>query len=349
MKTKLLDLTLEEFGNAVSPSYRARQIFKWVYEKRCFDFAGMTDLPSALAAELAAKYDLMPARVVESVSNADAQRTDGAEKFLIEFAAGARVETVLIYDDGRATVCLSTQAGCPVRCAFCASGFGGLKRSLTAGEIMAQYLLAEGHLRQAAKRDIDNVVLMGTGEPLLNYDNTLRFLRAALAPWGLGKSARRITLSTVGIIKNIRRLAEEDLKINLAISLHAPDDATRSLIVPHNDGIAGILAAARHYFQITGREVTFEYVLIAGVNAEKEHALALARLLRDFQCTVNLISLNPSENLPREMRPPTSRMITDFQRTLRAAGVKTTLRKSKGSAIRAACGQLRGRQKTEDR
>jgi 23S rRNA (adenine2503-C2)-methyltransferase len=341
MKTNLLDLTLEEFEKTVKPPFHARQVLAWVYEKHCFDFTKMTDLPAKAARNLAEKYDIIPAKVLAVQSNVDALRTDGAEKLLIELADGAKVETVLIYEEDRATACLSTQIGCPMGCVFCASGSGGFERSLTSGEIMAEFLLAAQYLEGLAKKTVTNIVLMGMGEPLANYDNTVRFIRAAIAPWGLKMSARRVTLSTLGLVKMIDRLAQEDLKINLAISLHAPNDSIRSRIVPRNEGLNRILDAAQRYFEKTGREVTFEYVLIGGLNSDKEHAVELAKRLEGRQCNVNLIPLNPSEALPGGLKAPDSATVLEFQKTLRKLGVNATLRKSKGSKIRAACGQLR--------
>ena len=343
MKANILDLTLEEFEKSVKPPFHARQVFTWVYEKLCFAFAKMTDLPARAAQKLAEQYDIIPAKVLTVQSNVDQQRSDGAEKLLVELADGAKVETVLIYEEDRATACLSTQIGCPMGCIFCASGSGGFERNLTGGEIMAEFLLAAQYLAGVSKKTVTNIVLMGMGEPLANYDNTLRFIRAALAPWGLKMSARRITLSTLGLVKMIQRLAQEDLKINLAISLHAPNDSIRSRIVPRNEGINRILDAAQRYFEKTGREVTFEYVLIGDLNSDKEHAQELAKRLEGRQCNVNVIPLNPSNSLPPDLKPPDSAAILEFQKTLRKLGVNATLRKSKGSKIQAACGQLRRR------
>lgn len=341
MKTNILDLTLEEFEKAVKPPFHARQAFQWIYEKHVFDFAKMTDLPARAARKLAEQYDIIPAKILKVQSNVDPIRADGAEKLLIELAGPAKLETVLIYEEDRVTACLSTQIGCPMGCIFCASGSGGFERNLSSGEIMAQLLLAAQYLESVSKKTISNIVLMGMGEPLANYDNTVRFIRAALAPWGLRASARRITVSTLGLVKMIQRLAQEDLKINLAISLHAPNDSIRSRIVPRNEGVNRIIDAAQKYFEATGREVTFEYVLIGETNCDKPHAEELARRLHGIQCNVNLIPLNPSDNLPRHLKPPTSDKILDFHKTLRRLGVNATLRKSKGAKIQAACGQLR--------
>jgi 23S rRNA (adenine2503-C2)-methyltransferase len=343
MKPNLLDLTLEEFEKAVKPPFHARQAFQWIYEKHVFDFAKMTDLPAKVARKLADQYDIIPAKILKVQSNVDPLRIDGAEKLLIELVDGAKIETVLIYEEDRATACLSTQIGCAMGCIFCASGSGGFERNLASGEIMAQWLLAAQYAEQATagKKTITNTVLMGMGEPLANYDNTVRFIKAATAPWGLRLSARRITVSTLGLVKMIQRLAQEDLKINLAISLHAPNDSIRSRIVPRNEGINRIIDAAQKYFETTGREITFEYVLLDDTNCEKAHAEELAKRLQGFQCNVNLIPLNPSTNLRADLKPPTYDKVLDFQKTLRRLGVNATLRKSKGAKIQAACGQLR--------
>ncbi|MFH1551086.1 MAG: 23S rRNA (adenine(2503)-C(2))-methyltransferase RlmN [Planctomycetota bacterium] len=339
MKRTILDFTLPEFEAEIQrlghPAYRAKQVFDWIYRQGSRSFDEMKNLPRALATELARGFDIAAARVLDTARDITGKR--GTSKHLIEFAGGARAETVCILEGARRTVCLSAQSGCPVGCVFCASGAAGLVRSLTSGEMIQQVLLFE----EGTARTVTNVVIMGMGEPLLNYDQTVKFVRCATAPWGLALSARRITLSTVGIVKGIERLAGEDLKINLAISLHAPDDRLRSRLVSRNEGVDEIIAAARKYFERTKREVTFEYVLIGGVNSGEKHARALARKLRDVRCSVNVIAYNPVPEVAPELQRPDPATVRSFVGTLRNCGINATLRKSRGGAINAACGQLR--------
>jgi 23S rRNA (adenine2503-C2)-methyltransferase len=332
MKRSFLDMTIEQACTALAVEhidpYRAEQLADWVYRKGVTDPARMTNLPS----DVGAFFDILTSRVV---GRADSR--DGTVKLLLEYADGQRVETVLIPSGRRATVCLSTQAGCAMGCAFCASGLDGLVRQLTCGEILQQVL----HLRQATGRRVTGAVFMGTGEPLANYDATVAAVRVLIDPARFGLSARAITVSTVGLPGRIRRLAKENLPITLAISLHAPNDALRRQLIPAASAasIEQILSAAATLFASRKREVTLEYVLLSGVNDTNVCAEALARLAKRLRCNVNLIRYNPVASLP--FAAPTAEAARDFLSRLRKRGVNAHLRRSRGADIAAACGQLR--------
>jgi len=318
-------------------AYRGRQVMTWLYGKGALGYDAMTNLPQPVRQRLASEVALV-STTVKSL----AESADGTRKFLIGLADGECVETVLIPEGRRNTVCLSTQVGCAMQCAFCASGLRGLKRNLRPGEIVEQLL----HVLRALRADerISNVVYMGLGEPLVNYENVLKSVRILNADWGLGIGARKITISTVGLPKPMSRLAEEGLQVNLAISLHAADDATRNRLVPPNRriGLARVLQAARDYVAKTGREITFEYVLVEGVNCTPEAARKLARLIRPVPCNVNVIPCNPVPDIG--LAPPPQAAAAAFVDTLRRAGVNVNLRKRRGDDISAACGQLRLRE-----
>ena len=332
MKPNFLDMTIEQAAAALAAAgaeaYRAKQLADWVYRKAVTDPARMTNLPAGVRD----CFDIMTSRVV-----ARADSRDGAVKLLVEYADGQRVETVLIPTGPRATVCLSTQAGCAMGCAFCASGLGGLGRNLSCAEILQQVL----HLRQAAAHRVTAAVFMGTGEPLANYDATVAAVRALIDPDRFGLSARAVTISTVGLPGRIRRLAAEGMPITLAISLHAPNDALRRQLIPAaaSAPIEQIIAAASAFFASRKREVTLEYVLLAGVNDTNVCAEALARLAKRLRCNVNLIRYNPVEALP--FSAPAAAVAKDFLARLRKRGVNAHLRRSRGTDIAAACGQLR--------
>ena len=266
-------------------------------------------------------------------------KLDGTEKFLIHLSDENVIECVLLREGRKITACVSTQVGCAMACQFCASGLLGLERNLTVGEIVEQALHVKNHLQHDER--LTNIVLMGIGEPLKNYDNVVKAVRIMNAEWGLGIGARHITISTVGIIDGMHRLAQEGIQVNLAISLHAPNDITRSKIIPSNKkiGINNIVAAAREYFKATRRDISFEYILIDGVNASKQDAESLARLLKGVQCNVNLLPVNPVEEF--HLKPPSQETIEMFCKTLEKHGIVVTLRKRKGDNISAACGQLR--------
>ena len=333
-----LDMTLDEVRAALAEAgekpYRADQLADWVYRRSVTDPARMSNVPDGAAGTFAFLTSAVAAR---------AEGKDGTVKLLLNLHDGEQVETVLIPSPRRATACLSTQAGCAMRCAFCASGLDGLRRNLSAGEILEQIL----HLQQATDRKVTNVVFMGMGEPLANYDATVAAVRAVVDPKRFGISARRVTISTIGLPKQIRRLAREDLAVTLAISLHAPTDALRKQIAPHaaRHSIGQILAVAGKFFHARKREVTLEYILLGGVNDHLTQADALARLAKRLRCNVNLIRYNPVESLP--FAASTRSDADAFIKRLREKHVKATLRRSRGADIAAACGQLRRRARNE--
>jgi 23S rRNA (adenine2503-C2)-methyltransferase len=323
----------EELAARGFEPYRAAQVLGWVWKKRAALFSSMKNIPAPLRDRLEKDYVIRLGSVRKK-----SQSADGTVKLLIEFPGKTFIETVFIPSEGHSTVCVSTQAGCAAGCVFCATGACGFQRDLTAGEIVEQVLLAE----QEAGRKAGNIVLMGMGEPLFNYDKTVAAVRIMNAPHALGIGARRITISTVGIPENIIRLAgEKDLQVRLAVSLHAPDDALRSRLVPLNRKyrIADVLEACRRYSAEAKKYVSFEYLLIRGVNDSAAHAERLASLLSGWKARVNLIPWNPVPHLAFERPMPAA--VKKFQAVLKASGVNCTVRKERGVDIEAACGQLR--------
>jgi len=298
------------------------------------DFAGMTNLSAELRGRLADRLRIFAGKVA-----ARRDAPDGVIKLLIEWPDGERVETVLIPAEGRRSACVSTQAGCAVGCEFCASGLGGLARDLSCGEIVEQVL----QLRAARGERISHVVLMGMGEPLANYNAAVSAVRALIDPRRGGLSARHVTLSTVGLPAAIRRLAEEEIPLNLAVSLHAPNDELRRRLIPTASlvRIADLVAAGRDWFDRTGRELTLEYVLLEGVNDSTACADELAAVARRLRCNVNLIRFNAAPDL--RFRRPAERTVRAFRDRLREAGVNVQVRASRGAEAEAACGQLRRR------
>jgi 23S rRNA (adenine2503-C2)-methyltransferase len=318
------------------PPMRARQVRRWLLQTRAESFAEMTDLPHGLRLALHAAFVPLGTQAAHHRA-AD----DGTHKLLLRLSDGRVVECVLIQDGDRRTACVSTQVGCGMGCVFCASGLGGVTRNLTAGEILEQ-LVRLRNLLPVGER-LTNVVVMGMGEPLANLDALVAALDVAGAKDGLGIGARHITVSTVGLPARIRRLADLGKQYHLAVSLHAPNDELRTRIVPTNDktGLTAILEAADYFFERTGRQVTYEYVLLRGVNDAGEHAAELAELLRGRHAHVNLIPFNEVDGLP--YRRPTDEALSRFVDRLRRGGLSVKVRKRKGSAIDAACGQLRRR------
>ncbi|HEU4394594.1 MAG TPA: 23S rRNA (adenine(2503)-C(2))-methyltransferase RlmN [Planctomycetota bacterium] len=318
------------------PKYRARQVRDAVLRRGARSFEEATDLPRELRERLSREL-----RARSSAVERVQRSRDGTAKLLVLMEDGRRVETVVIPEGRRTTVCVSTEVGCPVRCAFCASGLEGLVRPLAAHEIAEQFLHARSLCADDGVPAPTNVVLMGMGEPLLNFDATAAALRMLRDRAGIALGARRITLSTVGILDGIERLKSEGHKINLAVSLHAPDDRTRDRIVPLNtrSGVARIVEAARRYARETGRDVTFEYVLLAGVNDSDAQAEALAGHAAGAHINVNLIPFNRVPGLP--FRSPTPARVEAFSAILRRRGVPVHVRRRRGDDIAAACGQLR--------
>jgi 23S rRNA (adenine2503-C2)-methyltransferase len=334
----VLDLSAEQLTAWLKerrqPPMRARQIRRWLLTGRAELFDQMTDLPLALRRELAAELMPLGTRTVRHL-----QASDGTHKLLLQLPDGELIECVLLQEADRRTVCISTQVGCGMGCVFCASGLAGVARNLTVGEILEQLVRSQNLL--PADERLTHIVVMGMGEPLANLDNLLVALDVATAKNGLGLSARHVTISTVGLPAKIRRLADLGKPYHLAVSLHAPNDELRSRIVPTNPktGLEAILAAADYFFAQTGRQVTYEYVLLRGLNDAPAHARELTRLLRGQHAHVNLIPFNDVEGLP--YRRPTDEALATFVEQLRAAGVSVKVRKRKGSEIDAACGQLR--------
>jgi 23S rRNA (adenine2503-C2)-methyltransferase len=333
----LLPSDLEDLAVELGASrYRGRQLATWIYRKHVVDLDAMTDLPKEFRAALAERASpTLPE--VERVTPSQ----DGSRKLVFRLADGARISAVIMPDDDRITLCLSTQVGCGFACTFCLTGTMGIERNLTAGEIVGQLMVANRLLEGEARR-VSHLVFMGMGEPLANYASLVTSLRILTdAKLGIGYSPRRITVSTVGLVKGIERLGRENLKVNLAISLHAADDETRDRLMPVNKSwnLEALMAAVRAYPLAPRQRVFFEYVLLDGVNDAPEAASRLARLLRGVRAKVNLIPFNDWEGAAYR-RPPIARILA-FQTVLLNAGITTTVRWSKGEDIGAACGQLR--------
>lgn len=326
----------ERFAADGFPAFRADQVAQWLYARGVEDPSAWTDLPHALREGLAARFET---RALEVTSVA--RSSDGTLKATLAARDGAVLEAVVIPEEERTTLCVSTQVGCPVGCRFCASGIAGVVRNLRASEIVEQFLHGRAEAAAGPLGHLSRAVIMGIGEPLLNADNLLEALALVTDPEGLGLGTRRVTISTIGHPDRIRALAARGRPYPLAVSLHAPDDETRARLVPSmaKIPIADILAAARDYFESTGREVTFEYVLLGGVNDAPEHAQALARLLAGTRSTVNLIPWNRVAEF--DFDPPAPGAPERFASVLRAAGIPATIRWSRGADAAAACGQLR--------
>jgi len=334
----LLDRTPDELEALAlgwgEPSYRGRQLAGWIYRKGVFDFGAMTDLPGRFRERLARETTIALPAIARAAASAD-----GSQKFELRLGDGRTVQTVLMPDEDRLTLCLSTQVGCGFACAFCYTGTMGLLRHLAAGEITGQLLAVRATLPPGTR--ITHIVFMGMGEPLANYAATVKALRTLTSPHGLGYSPRRITVSTVGLVQGIDRLAREGLKVNLAVSLHAASDEVRGRLMPVNRGwgLEDLLAACRRFPLPVRQRMTFEYVLLDGVNDAPEEARRLARRLAGLRAKVNLIPFNPWTGSGFR-RPPLERILA-FQRFLLDAGITATIRWSKGEDIGAACGQLR--------
>lgn len=343
MRVNLLDYDAEGLtaffaGHGEKP-FRSRQVLRWMHRYGQSDFEAMTDIAKSLREKLKRIASISPPRVLS-----DKLSDDGTRKFLFDVGGGNAVESVFIPEENRGTLCISTQAGCALECAFCATGKQGFNRNLNTSEIIGQLWLANLALgaNSAAERVISNVVLMGMGEPLANFDNTVTALRLMLDDNAYGLSRRRVTVSTSGLVPMIDRLADE-CPVALAVSLHAPNDRLRNELVPINRKypLADLMAACRRYLDKAPRDfVTFEYVMLDGVNDTDEHARELLSLTRDVPCKFNLIPFNPFPGSPY-LRSPVHK-IRRFSEILMASGVVTTTRKTRGDDIDAACGQLAG-------
>jgi 23S rRNA (adenine2503-C2)-methyltransferase len=313
-------------------SYRRGQIRRWLFERRAADWEVMSDLPQKLRRELTENLPLWRTQTLRHT-----KAEDGTEKLLLALAHGGQIECVLLRDRLRRTICISTQVGCGMGCVFCASGLDGALRNLSTGEIVEQMLRLQQLL--GTEERLSHVVVMGMGEPLANLDALLPALAEAHRADGLGISTRRITISTVGLPAAIDRLAGRQPHYRLALSLHAPNDALRRQLVPAGQSLQSLLAAADRYFSVSGRRMTFEYVLLAGINDQPEHARQLALLLGRREALLNIIPYNPVAGLPYQT-PSTASQQT-FQRILTSSGLRVKFRHRKGKRIDAACGQLR--------
>ena len=315
--------------------FRAAQILNWIYEKGASTWEEMTDLSKSFRQKLSEYFQLFSLKLVKTEDSIDGDTT----KFLWALSDGKFVESVLIRAPGRRTVCVSSQVGCPARCAFCASGKQGLLRNLSSAEIIEQVVHIDRFLKEKGER-VCHVVFMGMGEPFENYDNVLKTIHLLNSPKGLNISQRRMTVSTVGMVSQIMRFAEEDLKVNLVLSLHAPNQRIRQKIIPYarKYSLEDLLTAMLFFAQKTKRDITYEYTLLAGINDAQEDAEELARLVKGHPCTVNLIPYNPIEGLL--LKRPDKEAIELFREILIEAGINTTWRYTKGKDIAAACGQL---------
>jgi len=323
-----LEALLVELGE---PAYRGRQIARWLYNRGARSFAEMTDQPAGLRSKLAERCEVGRSTIVTRQT-----ARDGTTKLLLRFADGAEIETVVLPYADRTSVCISSQVGCPVGCVFCATATMGFGRNLSAGEMVDQVLTAR---EQSPNGRLTHVVVMGMGEPMLNYPNLVRALR--LMHDELGLSYRHLTVSTAGHVPGIRKLAAEGLPVTLALSLHAPTDELRAQLIPMSRkwGVSDVMEAVRDYADLTGRRVTLEYLLLARVNDEEEHARQLARLCQGLVSHVNLIPWNPADSFTRFEAPGRER-VRRFRQVLEAQGITVTQRMERGGDIAAACGQL---------
>ena len=347
MKNDILSMTPEEIEQELQrlgePKYRAGQIFDWL-SRGIRDFDQMTNLSKALREKLKEEFALYEPKVLSK----QVSSLDGTIKYLWELSDGNAVETVVMsYKHGN-TVCVSCQVGCRQGCAFCASTIGGLVRSLKPSEILDEVLFSQ----LDSGKEISNIVLMGIGEPLDNFDNVMRFLELVNHPKGLNIGMRHISLSTCGIIERFDDLADRNLQLTLSVSLHAPDDETRSRLMPANRGrgVDALMAACKRYYERTGRRISFEYAMIDGVNDTEQHARLLAKRAKSVSAHVNLIPLNHVEE--RAFKPSTAGHMKAFIKILENEGVNVTVRRRLGSDVDASCGQLRRKimkQNTEDK
>ena len=329
----------EEIGGLVRekglPAFRAKQIFEWIHARQAAGYEEMSNLPAKLRAELETEYPLVTAKTVDRQISA----VDGTQKFLFEMPDGCLVESVFMRYRFGNSVCISSQAGCRMGCSFCASTLRGLLRSLSASEMLEQIYA----VMRETKEPVSHIVVMGMGEPLDNYDNLIRFLRLLTGPEGLHMSRRNVTVSTCGIVPNIYRLAEEGLHITLALSLHAVTDEQRRKIMPiaKRYSIDELMKACRAYYEATGRQITFEYSLIRGVNDSSGDAKGLTRLAKPLKAHINLIPVNPVRE--RGFEHPDNAHVQAFKKELENNGVNVSIRRALGKDIEGACGQLRNR------
>lgn len=346
MKPYVYDFTLEDWQDWVKENgesvFRAGQIFDWLYVKRVSDFDQMTNLSKSLRDKLHDQFEFV---TLTEVAKYESQ--DGTVKFLFELSDKNAIETVVMKHGYGNSVCVTTQVGCKIGCTFCASTLGGLKRNLTSGEIIAQIVKAQQLLDPKNER-VSSIVVMGIGEPFENYDALMKFLNVMVHPKGLNIGQRHITVSTSGIVPNIYRFADEDTQINLAISIHAPNDELRTKLMPVNKKFpfADLIEACKYYTGKTGRRITFEYALMGEVNDQAEHAEELAQVLKQLpMCHVNLIPVNYVQE--RKFVRTSRNDIFNFQRILEKNKINATIRREQGSDIAAACGQLRAKHENQ--
>lgn len=316
------------------PLFRAKQVYQWLYQKGAQSYEEMTNLPKNLRATLASEVPLMPARVVDKQVS-----SDGTRKYVISFADGAATEMVAIPSQDRLTVCFSTQVGCAMACAFCATGHEGFTRNLLPGEMVEQVLIAQHDMG----RRVSNLVAMGQGEPFLNYGNVKKALEILNGDQGLNIAARRITVSTCGIFQGIQRFAHEPEQFTLAVSLHSAVQKTRDELMPKisNQPLEELHSVLREYQNRSKRRITFEYLMISNVNDDEKHLEALVDFCNGLSCHVNLIPLNEIDESP--FKPTSHRRIERFIERLQASGTEATLRQSRGGDIDGACGQLKNK------
>ena len=342
MKKELLNYTKKELQNLMEdlgePSYRASQVFRWIYEKGVVDFTQMTDLGKDLRKRLSELFTVTPLTVKKTLIS-----QDGTLKFLFSLPEGDEVESVVMFYNDRITICISSQVGCPVGCKFCATGMSGFRRNLSTYEIVGQLFFAQKYI----KKKITNVVFMGMGEPLLNYENVIKTIYIINDKEGYNIGQRRMTLSTIGIVEGIERLAYESVRPNLAFSIHAPSDTIRERIVPINKTypLSRIIPILIEYRRITHRKITLEYVIIKGINDSPDSAKRLRDIARRLRAKVNIIPLNPVPGLG--FFPPPNKTIESFARIV-GEKVEVSVRRSKGKEIQAACGQLRAEYKIRE-
>lgn len=332
MTMSQLKAVMEELGER---PFRARQIYEWLHQKRVWDYEEMTNLSRGFREQLSVKYPLKPIEMVQVQTS----KIDGTQKYLFRLNDGNVIESVLMkYKHGN-SVCISSQVGCRMGCRFCASTLDGLTRNLLPSEMLEQIY----RIQEISGERVSNIVIMGTGEPMDNYDNVIQFLHMVSDDRGICISQRNITVSTCGLVPRIRQLAEEQLQITLALSLHAPNDEKRQKLMPiaRKYMLSEVLDACRYYFDKTGRRLTFEYSLVGGVNDSPEDAAQLSALLKGLNCHVNLIPVNPIKE--RNYRKSNRRVIENFKIKLEKYGINVTIRREMGSDIDGACGQLRKR------
>jgi len=344
-KVDIQDLSVEELANYFSSlgekPYRTKQILSWIYHRNIPGFEEMTDISLDLREKLRGKFTIKRLELLQKKIS----KLDRTQKFLFQVTDGNLVETVLISNLNRLTACLSTQVGCKFRCGFCASGKKGFIRNLEPSEIINQLQFL---IHDIYPQKISNVVFMGMGEPLDNYTNLLKAIRITNCPFAFNIGARKITVSTCGLPEGIRKLAKENIQVELSVSLHAPTDELRSRLMPVNKihPLKELIPVCQEYSTTTNRLVTFEYLLIKDINDRPADIKELLKLLKDFKCKINLIIYNPFEGI-KFCPSPIEKAIL-FQKSLKTRGIVTTLRQSKGADIEAACGQLYLRKLSED-